>query len=61
MKIIIRSYAVRGFRVVVIGVHMKLKALKDCNECRVVFNVVSKDEHVPNIERWYRVVKERCI
>ena len=46
---------------VAIGVDIQLKALKDCNECGVPLNVVSKYEHMPNIDSWHRLMKERCL
>ena len=59
LKLFIRSYAIRGFRITMILVDMQCKALKDRNLIGVAFNVVSRDEHVPKIERFIRVIKER--
>ena len=50
----------RGFKIAVIEVDMKFKALRDQNLIGVPINVVARDEHVPKIERWHRVIKERA-
>ena len=47
---ILRSYAVRGFNIVVILVNKRFKSLKERNKVRVSFNLVSKEEHAPAIE-----------
>ena len=60
LKMILRSYAVRGFRVVMIAVDLQFQSLKDRNRVGAPFNVHSTEEHVHNIERWHRTVKERC-
>ena len=59
LKTIIRAYSVRGLRVKVVQVNLKLKALKERNLFGVTINAVSRDEHVKNIERCHRVIKER--
>ena len=42
-----------------ITVDIQFKSLKDRNAYGAQFNVVSRDEHILKIERWYCVVKER--
>ena len=59
VKKILRSYAVRGFNVVMILVDKKFKSMKERNRVGVPFNLVSKDEHAPIIERYHRVIEER--
>ena len=41
-------------------IDMQFKPLKDRNRVGVAFNLVSKEEHVATIERYHRVIKERC-
>jgi len=59
-KNVVRSYAIREFRIVMIMVDPQFKALKDRNLIGVPFNVASKEEYVHSIERWHRTIKERC-
>ena len=56
---VIRKYTVRGFCIKMITVDIQFKSLKDRNACTTLFNIVSREEYVPKIERWHRVVKER--
>ncbi|OEU11892.1 hypothetical protein FRACYDRAFT_245012 [Fragilariopsis cylindrus CCMP1102] len=57
---IIKLYAVRGFHVKFILVDIQFKAIKDRGQLTATVNVVGKGEHVPAIERFIRVIKERC-
>lgn len=57
---ILRKYAVQGFNVIVIHVDIQFKALRDRAKLLKTINVVSRDEHVPDIERMIRVIKERA-
>ena len=57
---IIRSYSIRGFHVAVIHVDIQFKAMKDRKKMNPLINVVSRGEHVPDIERFHRVLKERA-
>jgi hypothetical protein len=57
---IIKLYAVRGFHVKFILVDIQFKSIKDRGIVSAVVNVVGKGEHVPSIERFIRVIKERC-
>jgi hypothetical protein len=57
---IIKLYAVRGFHVKFILVDIQLKSIKDRGLLAVIVNVVGKGEHVPAIERFIRVIEERC-
>ena len=56
---LIRSYSVRGFRIVAVHVDIQFKAIRDRNILGPSINVVSRGEHVPEIERMIRVQKER--
>jgi hypothetical protein len=56
---IIKLYAVRGFHVKFIMVDIQFKAIKDRGIVSAIVNVVGKGEHVPAVERFIRVVKER--
>ena len=57
---VIRSYAVRGFYVKVLHVDIQFKAIRDRERVGAISNVVSRAEHVPEIERFIRVLKERA-
>jgi hypothetical protein len=60
IKRIIRLYAVRGFHIKYILVDIQFKAIKDRGNLEAIVNVVGKGEHAPVIERFIRVIKERC-
>ena len=60
LKSIIRSYAVRGFGVGVIFLDLQFKCIKDRNRLGVSIIIMSKGEHVKQIERFHRVIEERC-
>ena len=53
LKNVVCSYAVRGFRITLIIVDIQFKILKDRNAVGVTFNVVSRGEYVPKIERFH--------
>ena len=55
-----RGYSTRGFHIKTINVDMQFKAIDDRNSLPVRINVCSRDEHVPEIERFIRVMKERA-
>ena len=57
---ILRAYGIRGFHVTAIHVDIQFKSIKDRNRLDLVTNVVSWGEHVPEIERHQRVLKERA-
>ena len=57
---VFKIYAIRGFNVTTIHVDIQFKAMKDRKRISPAVNVVSKDEHVPEIERMIRVIKERA-
>ena len=59
IKRVIRMYAVRGFHVEYVLVDIQFKAIKDRGQLSATVNVVAKGEHVPEIERFNRVIKER--
>ena len=56
----IKYYAIRRFSVVLIHVDIQFKCLKDRKNITAMINVVSKEEHVVDIERYHRVIKERA-
>ena len=60
VKGVLRSHAVRGFRIIVIDVYIQFKALKDRNNCDAPCNVVPREDHVLKIELWHMLIKERC-
>ena len=61
IKSIISSYKVRGFHVAILHVDIQFKAIRDRKLLGdVTTNVVSRGEHVPEIERLNRVLKERA-
>ena len=57
---IFKKYAVRGFNITTIHVDIQFKSLKDRGNLQPSVNVVSRAEHVPEIERLIRVIKERA-
>ena len=60
ISLLLRAYSVRGFRVVAIHVDIQFKAISDRKNLSCNVNVVSRGEHVPEIERMIRVLKERA-
>ena len=60
IKRVISTYRIRGFNIVLIHVDIQFKAIKDRKSLGISVNVVSKEEHVPEIERLIRVIKERA-
>ncbi len=63
LKEIYQYYLQRGFRITVLhadGEFAPLKTLIDSMPCGPIVNLASANEHVPEIERRIRVVKERC-
>jgi acetolactate synthase regulatory subunit len=60
IKRIVRMYSVRGFNIKYILVDIQFKAIKDRGHLDAIVNVVGKGEHAPAIERFIRVIKERC-
>ena len=60
IETVIHAYAVRGFHVKVIHVDIQFKALLDREKLPVRTNIVSRGKHVPEIERYIRVLKERA-
>lgn len=58
---VMKAYALRGFIVKFIMVDIQFKGLKDrFKKFQANMNVVSKKEHVPEIKRFIRVIKERA-
>ena len=53
------SHPTRCFYIALILVDIQFKDLKDRNLLRVEVNAVSKEDHVPKIERWHRMIKKR--
>ena len=54
----VKLYAVRGFVVQCILMDMEFKSVKE--HAMVPINTTAAREHVGEIERYVRVVKERC-
>ena len=52
-------YDVRGFHVKYVLVDVQFKTIKDRGQFSVIVNVVAKGEHVLEIERFNRIIKER--
>jgi hypothetical protein len=58
---IIKTYSARGFRIVCIHADIQFKALKDRNRFPgIKVNICGRGEHIPEIERFIRVIKERA-
>jgi len=57
---VIKCYAIRGFSVVLIHVDIQFKCLKDRKNITAMMNDVSKEEHVVDIERYHRIMKEQA-
>ena len=55
-----RSYGIRGFTVGVMFLDIQFKCVKDRNQLGVMVVIVSRGEHVNAIERFHRVIEERC-
>ena len=61
MKKVYKAYRTRGFRITHIKADGEFESLRgDFAEMKMALNTVSRDEHVPEIERQIRTVKERC-
>ena len=56
---VIKSYSIRGFTVTHILVDIQFEGLEERMADTVKINTVSKQEHVPEMERFIRVIKER--
>jgi hypothetical protein len=54
---ILKLYESRGFKVLMDGRFDQIR--KDLNGMNVTVNITSRDEHVPEIERQIRTLKER--
>ena len=60
IKSVMQAYSKRGFEVKQINMDLQFDPIKsDIEELHIDMNVVSEDEHVPEIERYIRTVKER--
>lgn len=57
---IIRNCSIRRFHISMIHVNNQFKCLKTRNKLGRNINVVSMGEHVPDVERFNRVIKERA-
>ena len=60
LKNVIRSYAIRGFSIGMMFLDIQFKSLKDRNVLGVNVCIVSRGKHVKQIERFHRVIEERC-
>ena len=60
IKSVMQAYSKRGFEVKQINMDLQFEPIKgDIEELQIDMNVVSEDEHVPEVERYIRTVKER--
>eukprot|EP00536_Pseudo-nitzschia_multiseries_P003412 jgi/Psemu1/7719/gm1.7719_g len=61
LQLVIKAYGIRGFTVKAILLDLQFNGLQTkLDVTDVHINFVSKDKHVPEIERFIRDVKERC-
>ena len=60
LKNMVRGHKLRGFNVVVIMLDKQFKSIKDRSRVGVPINLVSRGEHALVIERFHRVIQERC-
>ena len=59
-RVVVRVYATRGFRVSIILVDNQFESMQgDLADLGAIVNIVSRDEHVPEVERYNRTIKER--
>jgi hypothetical protein len=59
-KTIFNVYAIRGFRVTIVLADNQFESMRgDLANLGAIINVVSRDEHVPEIERYNRTIKDR--
>ena len=60
IKQVIEAYEARGFRIRHILADGQFEhARKHIEKLGIILNITSRDEHVPEIERYIRMVKER--
>ena len=60
LRVIMGVYTVRGFRVTIILADNQFESMRgEIAALGAIINVVSRDEHVPEIERYNRTIKER--
>ena len=60
LYMVISMYEVRGFKIVSINADNEFECLReDLMAIGITLNVASAHEHVPRIERRFRVIKER--
>ena len=57
---VMKSYMLQDFTVRQIFVDKQFEGLKNKMNNQVIVNVVSAEEHVPEIEQFIRVIKEHC-
>ena len=59
-KLIVGIYHTRGFQVTIILADNQLKSMRGkLADMGVIINITSRDEHVPEIERFNCTIKER--
>ena len=59
-KAIVSAYAIRGFRVTIMLADGQFESMRgDIANLHVHLHIVARDEHVPEIERYIRTIKER--
>ena len=59
-KVVIGTYALRGFHVTIILADNQFESMRgELADLGATVNIVSRDEHVPEIERFNRTIKDR--
>ena len=59
-KVVVEVYAIRGFEVSIILADNQFESMRGAiADMGVLINIVSRDEHVPEIERYNCTIKER--
>ncbi len=57
IKNVLRLYRCRGFRVTECNAYMEFEPVQN-SFCSITFNLFAQDEHVPEIERYIRTMKD---
>ena len=61
LKKVYKAYRMRGFRITHIKADGEFEPMRgDIADMKALLNTASRDEHVPEIERQIRTLKERC-
>ena len=60
LKNVIRCYNIRGFSIGIMFLDIQFKCVQDRNLLGVKISIVSRGEHVKQIEIFHRLIEERC-